>query len=75
MPLFRPMKTLRKFASVHADVHRYFDLERRLVDRQTCKKRCSAVLTERQVRESWADVLKAETASLGAVRVRPTAPL
>ena len=29
---FRRMKTLQKFASVHANVHNHFDLERDLVD-------------------------------------------
>ena len=35
---FRRMKTLQKFASVHADVHNHFNLERHLVDRQTYKE-------------------------------------
>ena len=35
---FRPMKTLQKFASVHANVHNLFNLERHLVDRQTFKQ-------------------------------------
>lgn len=29
---FRQMKTLQKFASVHANVHNHFSLERHLVD-------------------------------------------
>ncbi|MCP3732926.1 IS6 family transposase [Sphingomonas sp. MG17] len=41
---FRRMKTLQKFASVHANVHNHFFLERHLVDRQTYKKRRSAAL-------------------------------
>ena len=45
---FRRMKTLQKFASVHANVHNHFDQERHLVDRQTYKDRRSAALTERQ---------------------------
>jgi putative transposase len=31
---FRQMKTLQKFASVHASVHNHFNAERHLVDRQ-----------------------------------------
>ena len=45
---FRQMKTLQKFASVHANVHNHFNLERHLVDRQTYKERRSAALTEWQ---------------------------
>jgi hypothetical protein len=41
---FRRMKTLQKFASVHANVHNHFNLERHLVDRQTYKERRSAAL-------------------------------
>jgi putative transposase len=43
---FRRMKSLQKFASVHANVHNHFNLERHLVDRQTYKERCSAALAE-----------------------------
>ncbi len=43
---FRRMKTLQKFASVHANIHNRFSLERHLVDRQTYKERRSAALTE-----------------------------
>ena len=32
---FWQMKTLQKFASVHANVHDHFSLERHLIDRQT----------------------------------------
>jgi len=45
---FRRMKTLQKFASVHASVHIHFALERHLVDRQTYKKRRSAAWSEWQ---------------------------
>ena len=45
---FRRMKTLQKFASVHANVHNHFNLERQLVDRQTYKTRRSAALAEWQ---------------------------
>jgi len=40
---FRRMKTLQKFASVHANVHNHFNQERHLVDRQTYKLRSAAV--------------------------------
>jgi putative transposase len=45
---FRRMKTLQKFASVHANVNNLFNLERHLVDRQTFKERRSAALAEWQ---------------------------
>ena len=45
---FRQMKTLQKFASVHANVHNHFNLERHIVDRQTFKERRSAALAEWQ---------------------------
>lgn len=43
---FRQMKSLQKFASVHANVHNHFNLERHLIDRQTYKTRRSAALAE-----------------------------
>jgi putative transposase len=43
---FRQMKTLQKFASVHASLHNYFNSERHLVDRQTYKQRRSAASAE-----------------------------
>ncbi len=46
---FRRMKTLQKFASVHADIHNHFNLERHLIDRQTYKERRSAALAEWQI--------------------------
>lgn len=46
MRRFRRMKTLQKFASVHANVSNQFNLERHLVDRQTFKERRSAALVE-----------------------------
>jgi len=46
---FRPMKSLQKFVSVHANVHNHFNLERRLIDRVTYKTRRSAALAEWQV--------------------------
>ena len=46
MVRFRRMKTLQKFAAVHAGVHNHFNLERHLVDRQTYKERRLAALAE-----------------------------
>ncbi len=43
---FRQMKTLQKFASVHANLHNPFNLERHLVNRQTYKQRRSAAQAE-----------------------------
>ncbi len=45
---FRRMKTLQKFASVHANVNNHFNLERHLIDRQTYKERRSAAWSEWQ---------------------------
>jgi putative transposase len=45
------MKT-QNFASVHANVHNHFDLERQIVDRQTFKGRRSAALAEWKSRVS-----------------------
>jgi putative transposase len=45
---FRGMKSLQKFASVHANVHNHFNLERHLVDRETYKGNRSAALAEWQ---------------------------
>ena len=45
---FRQMKSLQKFASVHANVHNHFNQERHLVDRETYKTRRSAALVEWQ---------------------------
>jgi putative transposase len=46
MSRFRQMKTLQKFASVHANLHNHFNHERHLVDRSTFKQRRSAALAE-----------------------------
>ncbi|MBX3594351.1 IS6 family transposase [Sphingomonas sp.] len=43
---FRRMKSLQKFASVHANIHNHFNQERHLVDRQTFKERRSAAMVE-----------------------------
>lgn len=45
---FRQMKSLQKFASVHANVHNHFNSDRHLIDRQTYKANCSAALAEWQ---------------------------
>ncbi len=45
---FRRMKSLQKFASVHASFHNYFNAERHLIDRQTYKHRRCAALAEWQ---------------------------
>jgi putative transposase len=45
---FRRMKSLQKFASVHASLHNLFSLERHLVDRTTYKQRRSVAWTEWQ---------------------------
>ena len=45
---FRQMKSLQKFASVHASIHNHFNSERHLLDRQTYKQRRSAALAEWQ---------------------------
>lgn len=46
---FMRMKTLKKFASVHANVYSHFNLERHFIDRQTYKKCRSAALAEWQL--------------------------
>jgi putative transposase len=45
---FRRMKSLQKFASVHASFDNHFNSERHLIDRQTYKTRRSAALAEWQ---------------------------
>ena len=45
---FRQMKSLQKFANVHANVHNHFNQERHLVDRQTYKNLRLAALAEWQ---------------------------
>ncbi len=48
MDRFTRMKSLQKFASIHADVHNHFNAERHLIDRQTFKQRRAAALAEWQ---------------------------
>jgi len=45
---FRQMKTLQKFASVHATLHNHFNSERHLVDRRTFKIHRAVALAEWQ---------------------------
>lgn len=46
MQRFRRMKSLQKFASVHASIHNHFSQERHLVSREVYKQRRSAALAE-----------------------------
>jgi len=46
MQRFRRMKSLQKFASVHANVHNHFNQDRYLTDRRTYKTNRSAALAE-----------------------------
>jgi putative transposase len=48
MQRFRRMKSLQKFASVHASLHNHFNSERHLIDRQTFKNRRAAAWAEWQ---------------------------
>lgn len=45
---FRQMKSLQKFASVHANVHNHFNLDRHLVERRTYKAARAAALADWQ---------------------------
>ena len=48
MQPFRRMKSLQKFASIHANIHHRFNSQRHLIDRQTCKTRRSVAQAEWQ---------------------------
>lgn len=48
MQRFRRMKSLQKFASVHANIHNHFNAQRHLVDRQTFKESRSEAFAEWQ---------------------------
>ena len=48
MQPFRRMKSLQKFASIHANIHNHFNSQCHLIDRQTYKTRRSAALAEWQ---------------------------
>jgi len=43
---FRQMRSLQKFASIHAHFHNHFALERHLVDREIYKQRRSVALAQ-----------------------------
>jgi len=46
MARLRDIKTLQKFASVHASIHNHFNQERHLNSRDTFKQKRSAALAE-----------------------------
>jgi putative transposase len=46
MARFRDVKTLQKFAAVHASIHNHFNLERHLIRREIFKQNRSAALAE-----------------------------
>jgi putative transposase len=46
MSIFRDVKTLQKFASVHTLIHNHFNLDRQLTRRRDFKQNRSAALTE-----------------------------
>ena len=46
MARFRDIKTLQKFASVHASIHNHFNLDRHLIKREDFKKNRTAALAE-----------------------------
>jgi len=65
MQRFRRMKSLQKFAAVHASLSNHFSLERHLVDRATYRERRSAALAEWQSLVSLAAALIDRPASWG----------
>ncbi len=46
MAKFRDMKTLQKFAAIHASIHNHFNQDRHLIRRDIFKKNRSAALAE-----------------------------
>ena len=46
MSRFGDLKTLQKFAAVHASIHNHFNLERHLTPRETFKQNRSTALAE-----------------------------
>ena len=48
MARFRDIKTLRKFAAVHASIRNHFNPERHLIRRDMFKTRRAAALAERR---------------------------
>jgi putative transposase len=73
---FRRMKTLQKFASVHANIHNRFNLERHLIDRQTYRgttlRRLGGVAGSCEIGRC---AQSPDCIIWRAVRVRLTAPL
>ncbi len=54
MARFRDIKTLQKFAAVHAPIHDHFNLDRHLNSRDAFKKNRAAALAEwRQLAASY----------------------
>ncbi len=72
---FRQMKSLQKFASVHANIHNHFNQDRHLIDRQTYKENRSAALTEWQPHGLIDRVGRARFAKWRRVSVRLTGPV
>lgn len=71
MQRFRRMKSLQKFASLHASFHNPFNSEHHLVDRETFKVRRSAALTEWQTLAACDVLLDAPEARTDAIDYRP----
>ena len=46
MAKFRDIKTLQKFATVHASIHNHFNLDRHLINRETFKENCAVALAQ-----------------------------
>ena len=46
MSKFRDVKTLQKFASIHASIHNHFNLERQITPRETFKQNRAATMAE-----------------------------
>ena len=46
MSKFRDVKTLQKFASLHASIHNHFNLERHLTPNETFKQNRAAAMAE-----------------------------
>ena len=71
MSKFRDVKTLQKFASVHASIHNHFNLERHLNRRETFKEIRTAALAKWRQLAAWASQLQV---LWRLVRIRLTAP-
>lgn len=71
MQRFRRMKSLQKFASLHASFHKPFISERHLVDRETFKARRSAALAEWQTLVACDVLLDTPEARTDAIDYRP----